>query len=33
MAQEEMQIPLFCHIDEEGISVTQGEASSSPQVE
>ena len=29
MAQEEMQIPLFCHIDEEGISVTQGEASSS----
>ena len=26
MAQEEMQIPLFCHIDEEGISVTQGEA-------
>ena len=26
MAQEEMQIPLFCHIDEEGISVTQGDA-------
>ena len=25
----EVQIPLFCHIDEEGISVTQGEASSS----
>lgn len=28
MAQEAMQKPLFCHIDEEGITVTQGEASS-----
>lgn len=28
MEQEEMQKPLFCHIDEDGFTVTQGEASS-----
>ncbi len=28
MAQEAMQKPLFCHIDEEGMTVTQGGASS-----
>ena len=28
MSQEAMKEPLFCHIDEEGMTVTQGEASS-----
>lgn len=28
MAQEEMQKPLYCHIDDEGMTVTQGDASS-----